>query len=430
MPTNKSQAIAELAHDLQTGLGRTSIPDFDRLPIVGMASILALHIKGLGAIEYGVLRQVSDHFFDIPAVALPQVLDVLEEIEYLTLIKSGKSIKTIIPSVPHFDSVYVKIDEYLSNETLTEHEQLAIAILGELTNKPEKRDTLFGRLGAEKKLFKRCENIVSESGLVLSKRARGQDILVSPIYFADNLDALVDMAAAGGATRVERVLKLIGQSQGWPLSVIEKRGEVDGTKISSEELNILKSLVADGVLKPPSINRPNSTSELFVFTPRPGNKRLNAGNREVYERAMGLVAAVRKGQLLPEPEQYRIRSPTAILSALRDKKYIGTNSEASHQYRNLVSLRVGKLVNTSGDRFQLQLIDTPENLRAIDEALSLVRTGQMSQSSVDDGARIALSQDETYVQSVVSSSKFRASEKLALKPDEQQEVDQLLLDLK
>ena len=428
MTTNKPQAIAELAHDLQTGLGRTSIPDFDRLPIVGMASILALHIKGLGEIEYGVLRQVSDHFFDIPAVALPQVLDVLEEIEYLTLIKSGKSIKTVIPTVPHFDSVYMGIGEYLSNETLTEHEQLAISILGELTNKPEKRDTLFGRLGAEQKLFKRCENIVSTSGLVLSKRARGQDILVSPIYFADNLDALVDMAAAGGATRVERVLRLIGQSQGWPLSVIEQQGEVAGTKISSDELNILKSMVADGVLKPPSINRPNSTSELFVFTPRPGGKRLNASNREVYERAMGLVAAVRKGQLLPE--QYRIKSPTAILGALRDRKYIGTNSEAPYQYRNLVSLRVGKLVNTGGGRSKLQLIDTPENIRAIDEALSLVKTGQMSQSSVDEGARIALSQDETYVQSVVSASKFRASTKLELQPDEQHEVDQLLLDLK
>lgn len=426
--TKETPVIAELAHDLQTGLGRTSIPDFDRLPIIGMASILALHIKGLGAIEYGVLRQVSDHFFDIPAVALPQVLEVLEEIEYLTLIKSGKSIKTVIPSVPHFDSVYLRIDEYLSNETLTEHEQLAIAILGELTNKPEKRDALFGRLGAEKKLFNRCESIVSESGLVLSKRARGQDILISPIYFADNLDKLVDMAAAGGATRVERVLKLIGQSQGWPLSMIEKQGEVAGTKISIDELNILKSMVADGVLKPPSINRPNASSELFVFTPRPGSARLNAGNREVYERAMGLVAAIRKGQLLPE--QYRIKSPTAILGALRDRKFIRTNSEAPHQYRNLVSLRVGKLVDTGGGRSQLELIDTPENLRAIDEALSLVKTGQMSQSSVDESARIALSQDETYVQSVVSSTNFRSSSKLVLKPDEQHEVDQLLLDLK
>jgi hypothetical protein len=226
MTIKNPQAIAELAHDLQTGFGRTSIPDFDRLPIVGMASILALHIKGLGAIEYGVLRQVSDHFFDIPAVALPQVLDVLEEIQYLSLIKSGKSIKSVIPSVPHFDSVYTGIGEYLSNESLTEHEQLAISILGELANKPEKRDALFGRLGAETKLFNRCENIALESGLVLTKRARGQDILVSPIYFADNLDALVDIAAAGGAKRVERILRLIGKSQGWPLSMIEQRGEV------------------------------------------------------------------------------------------------------------------------------------------------------------------------------------------------------------
>lgn len=427
MTISKLEVIAELAHDLQTGLGRMSVPDFDQLPIVGMASILALHIKGLGEIEYGILRQVSDHYLDIPAVALSQVLYLLEEIGYLSLTTSGKTIKSIIPSVPHFDSVYSGIGEYLSNQTLTEHEQLATAILGELANKPEKRDTLFSKLGPEQKLFNRCENIVTESGLVISKRARGRDILVSPIYFADNLDALIDLAAAGGASRVERVLRLIGQSQGWPLSMIIQKGEIAGQSIDAHELNILKSLVADGVLKPPSVIRPNSTSELFVFTPRPGNVRLNAGNREVYERAMGLVAAVRKGQLLPE--QYKIRSPAALLGALRDRKYIATNSEAPHQYRNLVNLRVGKLVNTSGDKFELQLIETPENMRAINEAISLVKTGQMSQSSVDEGARIALSQDETYVQSVVSASKFRVSEKLVLLPEDQHEVDQLLLDL-
>ncbi|MCK9200810.1 MAG: hypothetical protein M0P59_08595 [Gallionella sp.] len=424
----KPQIIAELAHDLQSGLGRTSIPDFDRLPIVGMASILALHIKGLGEIDYAVLRQVSDHFFDIPAIALPQVLDLLAEIEYLSLIKDGKSIKKVIPSIPHFDSVYSGIGEYLSNESLTEHEQLAISILDELSGKPEKRDALLGRLGAETKLFGRCEQIVSVSGLVLSKRARGQDILVSPTYFADNLDKLADIAAAGGARRVERILKLIGQVQGWPLSLIEKQLEVAGEKIGSDELNILKALISDGILKPPSINRPNAATELFVFTPRPGNIRLNAGNRNIYERAMGLVAAVRKGQLMEE--RYRIKYPIALLNKLKERKWIGANSEAPHQYRSLVDLHVGRLVKTSGDMFQLHLIDTPENIRAVDEAVSLLRTGQMSQSAVDDDARIALSQDETYVQSIVSASKFRASEKIILQPDEQKEIEQLLLDLR
>jgi hypothetical protein len=31
----------------------------------------------LGEIKYGVLKQVADHFFDIPSMVLPSVLEVL-----------------------------------------------------------------------------------------------------------------------------------------------------------------------------------------------------------------------------------------------------------------------------------------------------------------------------------------------------------------
>lgn len=427
MPVTASQLNAELAHDLQSGLGLTVINEFDHLQIVGMASILSLHIKGLGQLEYDVLRQVAYYFWDITGRDLNQVLKLLAEIEYIDLIASGSTITKVIPKIPHFDSVYSGIGEYLANQRLNEKEQLTLAILGELTKKPEKRNALIGRLGAEVKLFTGCERIVSESGLVLSKRARGQDILVSPTYFADNLDSVVDLAAAGGAKRIERILNLVGKSQGWPLSLIEKQGEVAGHKIDAHELNILKSLVGDGVLKPPSIKRPSANTELFIFTPRPGNIRLNAANRNIYEKAMGLVASVRKGQLLEE--RYRIKSPVALLQKLRNHKAVGANSEALVQYRNLVNLQVGKLVKVGSDRYQLQLIDTPENLRAVDEAIALIQTGQMMHSSVDEDARIALTQDEAYVQSLTSSANFRKVNKLELLEEEKNEVEQLLLDL-
>ena len=127
------------------------------------------------------------------------------------------------------------------------------------------------------------------------------------------------------------------------------------------------------------------------------------------------------------PEQYRIRSPEAILSALRDRKKIGANSEAAHQYRNLVSLRVGRLQKLQGDRYQFVLIDTPENLKAVDEALSLIRYGGTIHHGVDQEAFIALTQDEKYIQSIVASAKFREIGKSELKPDEKAEIEQLLL---
>ncbi len=424
MQTNNIKKV-ELAHDLQLGIARTSIPDFQQLTFIGMASILAIHIRGLGELDYAVLRQVADYYFDIPAIVLDQPLDILAEVEYVKLIKEGRSIKRVIPSVPHFDSVYSGLGDYLATQSLTEHELLSLALLDELSSKPEKRDSLFGRLGAEKRTFDRCESIIEKGGLLLSKRSMGQTILVSPAYFADNLDSLAELAASGGAKRIEKLIKLISASQGWPLSIIEKQAELNGTKLAPDELIILRSLLADGVLKPPSIERPNKGIEHFVFTPRPGNIRLNSTKREIYERAMGLVAAVRKGQLLPE--EFRIRSPEAILTRLRDNKRIGASSEATHQYMNLVTLRVGRLQRIKGDRYQFNLIDTPENIEAVNEALSLIRGGGMVQSGVQQEAIIALAQDERYIQSIAAASKFREIGKTELNHDEKTEIAQLLL---
>lgn len=424
-----TERVAEFAHDLQSGLSQTRVPQFDRLPFVGMASIVALHIRGLGEIRYDVLRQVAEHYFDVPSIALPEVLRVLEQIEYVQLVsKSPTSIQTVIPQVPHFRSVSEGLGEYVASIDLTEHEELSIAILNELTDKAEKRDALFNRLGAQKGAFNTCEEIVTAGGLVIPKRVRGQSILVSPAYFSDNLDRLAELAATGSSPRLARLIGLLKNSQGWPLSLIEKQMEIGGTKITTEELALVQTLVSDGILKPPSIERPGANAEHFVFTPRPGGVKLNVSKREIYERAMALVAAVRKGQLLPE--RIRIRSPIAILSALKNNKKLGANSDAKTQYGNLVALRVGKLVKVASDRFEFHLIENEENIEAVDEALSLVSFGHSAGANLQNDARLALTQDERYVQSVVSAAKLKKVQIVPLGPEENEEVEQLLLKLK
>lgn len=423
-----NQERAEFAHDIQVGLARKSVPEFESLPIVGMAGKLALNIRGLGEIDGAVLRQVADHFFDIPATTLPLVLEVLAEVEYIQLIKDGRSIKKVIPTVPHFSSVYSGLGEYLGTLTLTEHEELAIAVLGELKTKPEKRDSLFHRLGADAPVFRRVESVAAEGGLIVPRRARGQDILVSPFYFSDSLEVLARQAAAGGAKSISKILSLLKKAQGWPLSLILRRAEINDTRLSPQEMAILNEMVSDGVLKPPSLTvSKTGATEHFVFTPAPGNKKLDGSAREIFERTMALVAAVRKGQLLPEA--YRIRSPIKLLSKLRDTKSIGASTEAAAQYSNLVTLRVGRLKKIKDNWYRLELIDTPENIRAVNDAIAMFEGGEPLSSGVDDKARIALQHDETYIQSLVSATKLRAIERPAMDEESKREYDQMLLDL-
>ncbi|MBW0449427.1 hypothetical protein EN871_11655 [bacterium M00.F.Ca.ET.228.01.1.1] len=427
--TTQHQTTAEFAHDLQTGLARRSVPEFEQLPIIGMAASLALHIRGLGEIDYAVMKPVADYYFDIPSMVLPQVLTVMAEVGHIRLLTEGKSIRKIIPMVPHFTSVYEGLGGYVSSITLTEHEQLSVAILRELSQKAEKRDALFNRLGADTRAFSRVETITQAGGLVVPKRARGQDVLVCPTYFADNLDALASLAAAGSAKKIEKIISIVKSTQGWPLSIILKTGEVNGTKLDASELALLQSLVADGILKPPTIkNVATGTIEHFIFTPKPGKARLDGANRIIFERSMALAAAVRKGQLLPNA--YPIKYPVALLRKLRDEKSIGATTEAAFQYQNLVSLSVGRLDKVGTSRYKLSLIDTPENVQVVDGAIALFSGGAPFDANFSEEARIALQKDEAYMHSIVGAAHLRAIERPELDEAGKAEVEQLLLDLR
>jgi hypothetical protein len=422
-----SKETAEFAYDLHTGLSTLRVPEFDQLQIIGMAATLAIHIKGLGDIEYEVLRKVSDHFMSIPSYALKPVLEMLAEVEFIRIFKTGKTIEKITPNIPLFENVYEGIGEYAESEiSLNEHEEATVSILSSLYDAPRNKDSLYSKLGMDRRVFDRCITLGSQSGIVTQHTARGKSILVSPFYFADNLDGLADIVAAAGTPALESTLKKVKDNQGWPLSLIASTGEIGGTRLSPTEAQLVHKLAAEGIVRPPTIKFGVKT-ESFLFTPKPGSTRLNAANREVYERAMALISAVRKGQLLPEA--YRIRSPVRILESLRDSGFLRSNSEARDQYQNLVVLRVANLKQTSSNRWQLHLNRTPENESALNLAIELLRTGAMSNMEVDSEARIALSKGEEYIQSLISSAELKSRQRQLTDEQAIHEFEQLLLKL-
>lgn len=420
----ESRLLTELAHDIQTGLGSIDVPDFEQLRTVGMASTLAMHIRGLGEIQYEVLRKVSDHYFNIPSYALKEVLHLLAEIEYVRLSTTGARIDSVIPDVPRFQDVQAGIGQSITFSELNEHEQGTLLILSEIKRKPENRDRLINSTGIGNAMLDRCIKIGSAGQYVKSFRARGRTMIASPFYFADNLEELVDVSAKVGAKDIESVLELVKGNQGWPLSLLDRTAPVGGNRLDEPKRQLLVHLCSEGVLKPPSIDF-KGTRESFIFTPAPGNQRLNSASREVYERAMALVSCVRKGQLLAD--RYRIRDPIAIIAALRDRGFLGANSEAANQYRNLVYLHVGYLKQVGAERWEFHLRRTEENLKAVEIALDLLSMGESSELRVNEEARLALSKDERYIQSIISSAEMKKRERIQLTEESKEQFEQLLL---
>jgi hypothetical protein len=174
--------------------------------------------------------------------------------------------------------------------------------------------------------------------------------------------------AAVGASAIQSTLKKVKNNQGWPLSLVAATGEIGGVKLAPPEMALIQKLSEEGVIRPPTIKF-GGKSESFVFTPRPGKTRLNAANREIYERAMALISAVRKGQLLPV--QFEIRSPVRILEALRERGHLRSNSEAQDQYHNLVVLRIAYL-KPAGVGWQLHLHKAVPNGKFLLETILVV----------------------------------------------------------
>jgi hypothetical protein len=237
-----SRDIAEFAYDLHAGLSAHQVPEFDDLHSIGMAATLAIHIKGLGEIDYEVLRKVSDHFMSIPSIALGEVLRILDEVEFVKLVEKGRKIERIVPNIPVFDDVYVGLGDYAGAECdLNSHEQATLRILAALQKAPQNKNKLFNDLGIEKPLFDRCITIGATSGILSEHRARGRPVLISPFYFADNLDGLADAAAAVGASAIQSTLSKVKDNQGWPLSLVDGTQEIGSAYFECHRNSILAS---------------------------------------------------------------------------------------------------------------------------------------------------------------------------------------------
>lgn len=426
-PTEK--AIAEYSFDLQVGLEGADVPEYDVAKTIGMAAVLAVNLRGLGEIQYQSLRLVAAHYFHIRSDVLDGVLRTLADLELVKLVTSGSSIQEVIPAVPHFEDVYARVGQLASVHPLNELEQLTIEMLDKLYSAPINKDSLLSGLGAEPSAFETSLQIGVDAGLMTSNRVRGRNIIASPLYFSGNLNGLLDIAARGDTPTVSRLLNLISKNQGMPLSSIIKEKSLSGIALSADELSLLLGLASEGVIKPPSIIRPNKQEEHFIFTPAPGKARLSAANREIYEKGMAIAAAVRKGQLLPEA--YRIRSPQALLYQLRERKWINANTEAAHQYKNLAVLGVGRLEAVGGGFHRFHLIDVPENIEAVNIAKSLLAGEQPSDLEQDVAARLLLSESDAYIKSHLSSATLRSAGKTkpVLSEKAKNEMDQLLLAL-
>lgn len=425
----RSIAVAR-CHEIQLTLKQKDVNRFEVIPKLGMAVQLALHLRGLPTVRYEQAQVVAATILMIPGYAFSEIVGILADVEFVRLSQSPTGERTIIPLVPYFDDLYHGLGEYMGSEKkarLGEFESLTLEIVDRLASSPHNSDSLASKIGADRKLFDSSLDIGTKGGFLYKRRARARDIIINPTYFSENAEIYADHVAAVGATSVKRTLALLRSAQGWPLSVIEKSGEINGSKLSQSELGLLRRLAQDGAVKPPSITTNYSGQSHFLFTPTPSTTNISPLKREIYERALAVVSAVRQGQLLPN--RYKIHNPAALIYALKTNLQLRPTSDYNQQYQNLINHRIATLEAKPNGFYQLKIIDEPENREALNIAYSLVQGHNPPDIGVDQEAVNAMVGTSDYVESLISSKQMRDRDTVALDEDTQGELDNLLLDI-
>ena len=418
----KGADLAVRCHDVAVSLDGKQVGEFEDLVLIGMAIKLALQMRGLAAVPYDLLRMVGLHLVKIPATSFNAVLRLLEEAAFVKVVTSTSG-KAVIPTVPYYEDFFEQAGAVADSKSLNEHEQLTLMLVNQLANSPTPLTTFYN-LGAEKKLVDKTTILGKDAGYISVRRARGKDVLTSPIYFAEHADAFADLAAGSGSRRVTKVLTLLASHQGWPFQTILSTGRIGEEVLDLEELAIVRALAGEGFAAPPAIQTPHAGLTHFLFAPQRTSARLRPTERHLHEAAMALVAAVRQGQLLPKA--FKIHSPLALLNALLNRGFIRASSEALHQYNKLAMLRVGRFESTGGSFYRFVLLDTPEAREVVERAMALIRNDP-PRVATDEEITMALMRGEDYLDSLIGRQRLVQQSQVKASEETMQEINDLLL---
>jgi len=368
------------AQDIQTGLQdvQASLLDAEtkKVRLVGMAERLAIHIRGSDVITDCKKLEYIATQFGIDALTLPSVLNVLEELDWVTVEKSGTDIKKVEETIPYFSDIYSKAGEYFLNSNPSEIEVATIDVCDMLALTPIIKETLKDELGLSKKDFQLILDI-GKTGKIVdeydSKKTKTK-IMYSPLYWTENPEKIENMYVLlkkYGADKVSETLKKIKDYQGRPVSDTIFGA---GAQSIDDETAIISEAIKRGIILAPAVDS-LSGKKNFAFIPFVG---LPLEEKITLEKAMAVLACVRYGQHFALITQ--IQHPEAILVKLLKSPYqFGSHTEIKQQYAILVGRGMGTVFpdRQLKGRYYFRLHPTEENLKAVKLAIDLLKVGEL-----------------------------------------------------
>jgi len=346
---------------------------YEKTILVGKAASLAMHLRGLLFVEDEKQLKYAASTLGISSLELPVVLHELEEVDFLTVVRSGERIRRIDIRVPEFRSGYADLGERWKQLEPSEIEQASIGALDGLYKGPVPLSDLEDSLNLDPTSFSILRDVMGSGQLLSIQVVDGQDISFTPLAVDGNPNAYLQWAKKFPA-EVQAAIQLLQSHQGL---------HMDDPQIA--ENDVFLNAIMTGVIAPVQVQGATGPKR-FVFAPRGG---LSDEERVILDKARAILACVRYGQNFAAGRP--INSPRAILRRLRDKKSFSRgHPDLFSQYGLLVEKFIGEPVKESADRWNFRVFDHAENIKALDIAIEMLEYGEAPSARVHLDAQKAL----------------------------------------
>ena len=371
--------------------------------LIGKAAVLAMHLRGLLYIDDQTILRYAAGQLGIGALELPSVLRELEEVDFVSVVGSGNTIKRVDIRIPEFRTGYEDLGERWKALGPTEIEQASVQTLQRLMTIPVKETELAQSLGMKSGEFSILQDIMKGAQLLNVQTISGEQVIFSPLAVDGNPTAYLEWAAKF-PNEISNAIKTLTGCQGLPIT---------DPQISTN--TALADAINTGVVAPVQVS--GATGEQrFLFAPRGG---LSSEERIILDKARAILACVRYGQRFAAGRG--IVNPRRILETLRDKKkFRKGHPDLFTQYGVLVEKFIGHPVDEGGGRWNFEVHDTPENIKAFDVAISMLEIGESPAVKLDLEARSAIVSTGEYLSPI--STRARIANSIKGSPETQAEI--------
>lgn len=368
--------LQEINEGLASQSGGLVESHFRKSKRLGAAARLCNVLRGQDVLDNYEMLAAAAGELSISADTLDRALSELEEIGYVTLYKSGGEIKKVEERIPLLSDRYELIGQKWLDSNPSEIEKGAILLLDDLLIAPQRERDVQKKHNFDIDAF----NVITDVGRsgefykTYTSPIDGSTIAFSPLYHDENPESFLKLFDKFPDRDVSQILRSIREYQGKPIENIFSP--------------VLREAIKTGCIPTPSVDSTGGKKH-FAFTPVQGVGKLE---KALLEKARALVACVRYGQHYAGVT--RIKYPLLILEKLRSQKRLGAHSEILKQYSVLHKLGVGRITRNRfrTDRFNFELLDTEENLRALDLAIQYLTVNEVTKSDpkIDEARQFLL----------------------------------------